>query len=632
MTTVSMSKSLDILRKYWGFEHFRPAQEPIVQDAINGFDTLALLPTGGGKSICFQVPGLAREGITVVISPLIALMQDQVQNLKKRGIKAACIVSGMGYREIDLILDNARFGGLDFLYTSPERIQSRFFIERFKLMTVGLIVVDEAHCISEWGHDFRPSFLKIKSLREYHPNTPIIAVTATATDRVRKDIIAHLELKNAKIHESSFERKNLIYSTYCTENKLNTIIKYCLSHSNETGIVYCQTRKSVKDVTRSLINSGIRAAAFHGGLNNLDRKQLLDHWLADQTRVIVATNAFGMGIDKPDVRYVMHYEFPSSLEAYFQEAGRAGRDGETALAIAVWNNTDLEQLRRNLSNQFPALETVKHCYRAMCSFLKIAIGSGKEETYPLDLRALTSAYNMEPTATYHSLKLLELNETISFSEHFFNPTKIKFIVGNKELYNFQIAHKKFLPLTTFLSRSYPGIFDLFFEIHEKELCQRLKINEIQLKQLLQELETYGIIDITWSTDLPTVTLLHERLPDDYLTISQEVYAKRKQFAEEKLTAAIQFLTGDTCRSQALLDYFGQTGTICGQCDVCKSREEKNINPEKAKEDLVTFLSNPRTLEDCVNHFQLSTSFIKSLLKSLMLEERIYLDQAGYHKK
>jgi ATP-dependent DNA helicase RecQ len=627
-----MSKSLEILRKYWGFDRFRPSQEPIVQDVINGFDTLALLPTGGGKSICFQVPGLAREGMTLVISPLIALMQDQVQNLKQRGIRAACIVSGMSFREIDLILDNARFGGLDFLYTSPERIQSRMFIERFKLMNVGLIVVDEAHCISEWGHDFRPSFLKIKSLREYHPSTPVIALTATATNRVREDILVQLELKNVKIHESSFERNNLTYTTYNTENKLNTIIKYCLSHSNVTGIIYCQTRKSVKDVTRSLINSGIQAAAFHGGLNNQDRKQLLDLWLKDNIRVIVATNAFGMGIDKPDVRYVLHYEFPSSLEAYFQEAGRAGRDRNPAKAIALWNEKDIQLLQKNLNDQFPPLDTIKHCYRAMCSFLKIAIGSGKDETYPLDLRSFTSAYDLDASATYHSLKLLEMNETISFSENFFNPTKVKFIVGNKELYNFQIAHQKFLPLTTILSRSYPGIFDLFFEIHEKELCQRLKINDSQLKQFLKELESYGIVDITWSTDLPTVTLLHERLPDDYLSISPEIYAKRKQHSQEKLTAAIDFLTKDNCRSQALLTYFGQTGKTCGVCDICKSKEEQTIDPNSAKEEIVSYLTEPKTLEDCVSHFQLSTAFVRNLLKSLLLEERIFLDERGYRKK
>jgi ATP-dependent DNA helicase RecQ len=627
-----MSKSLDILRKYWGFDKFRPAQEPIVQDAINGYDSIALLPTGGGKSICFQVPGIAREGITIVISPLIALMQDQVENLNKRGLRAACIISGMSYREIDLLLDNARFGGLDFLYTSPERIQSRLFIERFKLMSISLLVVDEAHCISEWGHDFRPSFLKIKTLREFHPSVPIIAVTATATMRVRQDIIDQLELKNVRIHEASFERKNLIYTTYKTDNKLNNIIRFCKSHSKFTGIVYCQTRKSVKDVTRALINSGVQAAAFHGGLNNNVRKLILDNWLNDRTRVIVATNAFGMGIDKPDVRYVIHCEFPSSLEAYYQEAGRAGRDGEAAKAITLWTEQDLILHRKSFEKQFPPIETIKHCYRALCSFLKVAIGSGRDETYPLDIKKFTSTYDVDPTSTFYSLKLLEMNGTLSFSESFFNPTKIKYIVGIKELYNFQIAHPKFLPFTTLLSRSYPGIFDLYFEIHEKELSQRLKLTETQLKQRLQELETFGIIDITWSTDLPTVTFLHERLPDDYLTISNEVYGLRKKNTEEKLAAVTDFLTQDKCRSLAILEYFGQTGLACGVCDHCIKKQEINLDQRKTKETLLNFLESAHSLDECAEHLHLSSIYTKNLLRSLILEEIVITENNLYRKK
>lgn len=632
MNYSDLSKSREILKKYWGFEEFRPAQEPIVQDVINGFDTLALLPTGGGKSICFQVPGLVREGITIVVSPLIALMQDQVQNLKKRGVRAACIVSGMSYREIDLILDNARFGGLDFLYTSPERIQSKLFFERFKLMQVGLIVVDEAHCISEWGHDFRPGFLKIKDLRTYHPHCPLIAVTATATSRVREDIIQQLELKNVKIHEASFERNNLTYTTYQTDNKINNIIKYCRSNAHEAGIVYCQTRKSVKETTRSLIQSGIHAAAFHGGLNNSERKLILEQWLSNQTKVIVATNAFGMGIDKPDVRFVLHFEFPSSLEAYYQEAGRAGRDLNEAKAVALWNTEDTHQLKEHLTQQFPPLEDVKHCYRAVCSFLKIAIGSGKDESYAFDLRKFTSSYAIDSTVAYHSLKILELNGTLSFSEHFFNPTKVKFITGNKELYNFQIAHQKFLPLTTLLSRSYPGIFDYFFEIQEKEISKRLKITESTLNNLLKELETYGIIDISWCSDLPTVTLLQERLPDDYLSISPEVYHHRKSIANEKLNAVLNYLQTDSCRSQTLLAYFGQTGKPCGKCDNCMKTQEKEINRSEAKKELFNYLSESKTIVECATHFHLSIPFIQGILKELLVDDLIHKQNDRYQVK
>ncbi|MCE2713361.1 MAG: ATP-dependent DNA helicase [Cryomorphaceae bacterium] len=535
-----MKKSVEILEKYWGFTSFRPSQSEIIDDSINGSDVLALLPTGGGKSICFQVPGLVREGITIVVSPLIALMQDQVTNLNKKGIRAKSIISGMSYREIDLILDNARFGGLDFLYTSPERIQSKLFIERCKRMSVGLIVVDEAHCISEWGHDFRPSFLQIKELRVHHPNVPIIALTATATQEVRNDIIKQLQLKNPKIHEASFERKNLTYNCYKTDNKINKITEYCKKHPEYSGIVYCQTRKSVKELAYHLSQNGLKTSAYHGGMNSEERSIVLTDWLNSTTKIIVATNAFGMGIDKPDVRYVLHYEFPMSLEAYFQEAGRAGRDGIDSESISYWNDNDLNELQRNVENRFPDKNAVLHCYRALCSFLKVAIGSGKDETYPLDLRAFTKAYDLDPSVTYNSLKILEMNQDISFSEGFFCPTKVKFLIGNKELYNFQLSHEKFTGITTMLSRSYPGIFDHFYEINENELIKRLSLQKHSFKALLRELETYGVIEISWATDSPTVTFLHERLPDVYLSLSPYIYTHRKEKAFQRFESVSEY--------------------------------------------------------------------------------------------
>jgi len=535
-----LKKSVEILEKYWGFTSFRPSQSEIIDDSINGSDVLALLPTGGGKSICFQVPGLVREGITIVVSPLIALMQDQVTNLNKKGIRAKSIISGMSYREIDLILDNARFGGLDFLYTSPERIQSKLFIERCKRMSVGLIVVDEAHCISEWGHDFRPSFLQIKELRVHHPNVPIIALTATATQEVRNDIIKQLQLKNPKIHEASFERKNLTYNCYKTDNKINKITEYCKKHPEYSGIVYCQTRKSVKELAYHLSQNGLKTSAYHGGMNSEERSIVLTDWLNSTTKIIVATNAFGMGIDKPDVRYVLHYEFPMSLEAYFQEAGRAGRDGIDSESISYWNDNDLNELQRNVENRFPDKNAVLHCYRALCSFLKVAIGSGKDETYPLDLRAFTKAYDLDPSVTYNSLKILEMNQDISFSEGFFCPTKVKFLIGNKELYNFQLSHEKFTGITTMLSRSYPGIFDHFYEINENELIKRLSLQKHSFKALLRELETYGVIEISWATDSPTVTFLHERLPDVYLSLSPYIYTHRKEKAFQRFESVSEY--------------------------------------------------------------------------------------------
>jgi ATP-dependent DNA helicase RecQ len=617
-----MDKSREIVKKYWGFDRFRPMQEEIVDAVIYGHDTLALLPTGGGKSLCFQVPGIAREGITLVISPLIALMQDQVANLQSKGIRAKSIISGMSHREMDITLDNARFGGLDFLYTSPERIQSKLFMERFKGMNVGLIVVDEAHCISEWGHDFRPAFKEIYKLREIHPDVPIIALTATATDKVRADILKQLQLKSPKIFEASFERSNLSYETQESENKLVAIVNYCKSHDDLCGIVYCQTRKSVKDVARILQANRISVGVYHGGMTKEDRQRMLKDWLNDKIKVMVSTNAFGMGIDKPDVRFVLHYEFPPTLEAYFQEAGRAGRDGKESRAIVFWEKQDLTALQERIKQQFPEITTIKTTYRAVCNFLKIAIGSGKDESYPFEIAKLCSAFQLNPLQAYNSLKILEMNNDLVFSEGVFHPTKVKYAIGNKELYNFQIQHSKFLGLTTLLSRSYAGIFEQYFEIHEKEFCTRLAINTMELENQLKQLEKYGVLDISWKSSLPTVTLTHERLPDDYLSISAEVYTYRKQNAELKLEKALQFIELPICRSVQLLKYFGQESEPCGKCDVCKNNSKTTYRTKELKEILMPFLQNMQTIEDCTDKTNASSEQIKKALKELILEEKI----------
>jgi ATP-dependent DNA helicase RecQ len=617
-----MEKSRDILKKFWGYDQFRPLQEDIVDDVIYGHDTLALLPTGGGKSICFQVPGIAREGITIVVSPLIALMQDQVNNLNSRGIRAKSIISGMSYREIDITLDNARFGGLDFLYTSPERLQSKLFIERFKLMNVGLIVVDEAHCISEWGHDFRPSFKEIYKLREHHPEVPIIALTATATSRVQEDIIKQLRLKNPKIHEASFERNNLSYECCKTDNKLSKILNHCVSNADQCGIVYCQTRKSVKEVARLLHANKISVGIYHGGMTKEDRDLMLNDWLKNKIKVMVATNAFGMGIDKPDVRYVLHYEFPPTLEAYFQEAGRAGRDGNPSRTIVFWEDRDITSLNERIDNQFPPSSLVKQTYRALCNHLKIAIGSGKDETYHFEIKRLCDAFQLNPLHAFNSLKILEMNGDLVFSEGVFHPTKVKFAIGNRELYNFQIQHSKFVGLITLLSRSYPGIFDQYFEIHEKEFSKRLKFSENELKIQLQQLEKYGVLDVSWSSSLPTVTLSHERLPDDYLSLSEEVYTARKEHAHQKLKAAIDFLIVNECRSVQLLRYFGQASQACGKCDVCREHNVTHYETKALKELLLDALTNMQTLDDLKEKSNASEEEIRSVLRELMLDEKV----------
>ena len=624
-----MKKSIEILKKYWDFDAFRLSQESIIDDAIYGHDVLALLPTGGGKSICFQVPGLAREGITVVISPLIALMQDQVQNLVSKGIRAKAITSGMTYREIDILLDNARFGGIDFLYTSPERIQSALFQERFKLMRISLLVVDEAHCISEWGHDFRPSFRLISRLRELQPTIPVMALTATATSKVKKDIAEQLKLKNPKIHESSFERKNLSYEVYKSENKTNNLLNFIKNFQNKSGIVYCQTRKSVKDFARVLLSNNIRCGIYHGGLDREERSKMLNGWMGNDFQLMVATNAFGMGIDKPDVRFVAHFEFPPSIEAYYQEAGRAGRDGLNSRTAVFFEDQDIIDLENRLSAQFPPIETVKTTYRALCSFLKVAIGSGENETYPIDLSLFCQTYKLEMNQTFNSLKILESNGDIQLNENAFQETTLQWNVSNLELYNFQIKYENFRPLISVILRNFTSSFEEHVPLKTHRLLDQVKLTRKEIDLQLKSLEKYGIADIIWQNDLPKITFLHERLPDDYLQLYPEAYQNKKSYATHKLQAAISYLRTDTCRSQQLISYFGQESTTCGICDVCQSSKRKEGEFKLLNEALIDLLREKKSLQEIEIAFGINNDQVKIILRLMLHENKIQFKEGFY---
>lgn len=623
-----MKKSQEILEHFWGFNKFRPLQEEIIDSAIYGHDTLALLPTGGGKSLCFQIPGIAREGLTLVISPLIALMQDQVKNLKNRGIQAQAIYSGMSYREIDILLDNAAYGGIDFLYVSPERIQTRLFIERLKKMQVGLLVVDEAHCISEWGHDFRPAYTQISQLREIHPNVPVIALTATATKRVQDDIEKQLNLKSPKVFQGAFERKNLQFRIHKTENKLEYILNYIEKKPDVSGIIYCQTRKSVKNVARTLHSHNISVGIYHGGMNQVDRLTMMSDWEKSKRKVMVATNAFGMGIDKGDVRFVLHFEPPNNIEAYYQEAGRAGRDEHPAEAILLYCEYDFKRLRENVESQFPKIEEVKTVNRALFSHLQIAIGSGNEETYHFNIRIISEKFKIPVQKIYYSLKLLELNGDLQFSESVFHPTKVKLAIGNKELYAFQIRNERFSPLITLMSRSYPGIFQLFFELDENQFCKRLNINRRQLKSQLEELEKMGVCDVSWESSEPTVTLRHERLPDDYLRLDNSIYLNRKKLASERLEAIYKYATSPTCRSLALLHYFGQPTEKCGVCDICTLELNKRNKVEVEKE-MMLFLSEAKSFGELSDQLKVDKDTLKYLIRKNLLDETLSIEDDKY---
>lgn len=627
-----MEQSRNILKKYWGFDQFRPLQEDIVDAVIYGNDTLALLPTGGGKSICFQVPGMAREGICIVISPLIALMEDQVEQLNRRGIRARAITSAMTYREIDITLDNARFGGLDFLYTSPERIQTVLFIERFKQMNVGLIVVDEAHCISEWGHDFRPPYRKISALRAIHPKVPIIALTATATQSVKEDILNQLELKDPKLFEGAFQRPNISYEIYPVSNKVDAILKTVKRFEGFCGIIYCQRRKSVKEVANWLISQGNRVGIYHGGMDSKSRSDMMRAWINDDLHVMVATNAFGMGIDKPNVRFVAHYEFPNNPEAYFQEAGRAGRDGLESRTFVFYELRDVQETEKMVVAQFPPIPLIKNTYAALCNYLKLAIGSGEGETFPIDIKTFTDHFKLNILETYQALKILESNGNIQFTESVFHPTKVKFAVGNTVLYSFQISHEKVSNLITLLSRSYSGIFDQYFQINEFEFCKRLKISAADLDKQLKFLEQNGILDISWKTDLPLVTFLKPRIADSNFSLNTEIYHSRKKTSLDRWNEMKNLLTLPVCRSQYLINYFGQDSDPCGKCDYCLALKKENYTLEEVSHQIENILDEPKMWDEIqtkLKHVQ-ETQILRGI-HWLIQEERIVFETPFYKK-
>lgn len=607
-------QALSLLQKHWGFAAFRPSQVPIVKAALEGKDALALLPTGGGKSICFQVPGLQREGLCLVISPLIALMQDQVENLQKRGLRAKAITSGLSYREIDQILDNARFGGLDFLYTSPERIQSALFIERFKRMKISLLVIDEAHCISEWGHDFRPAFRHIEKLRKIQPDIPVLALTATATKVVQQDILKQLGMPTALLLEGDFTRPNLRYRVQQVEQKPEEIVAIC-KREDGTGIVYCQTRKSVKEIALVLHNNGVRVGIYHGGLNAEQRRTSLNSWLNNHTQIMVATNAFGMGIDKPDVRFVLHYEIPTSPEAYFQEAGRGGRDGQDAYALLLYGPQDFQKMQRQIDLTFPSSERVTFVYRAVCNYLKIAVGAGKDESYDFDLKHFCRTFELPENEVYYALKLLEQNGNLTLSDGFYQPTRLHFIVNNEVLYNFQVQNEAYYQLCTTLVRSYPGIFEHMIVLHEHKLIQRLKTTEARFYEQLLFMQKNGIIELKMKSTLPQLYFNQERLPESYFQLKPSIYLERKQAAQQKLDAMLNYCKVSICRAQQLINYFGQNSNPCGQCDVCKSALLNLTN-------LLHFLNEPKSLQELQNHFECAKSDLEVLIRPHLLTEKI----------
>lgn len=568
----------EILLKYWGYSAFRPLQEDIINSVLQGKDTLALMPTGGGKSLCFQVPAMAKEGVCLVISPLIALMKDQVHNLKKRGIIASAIFSGMNKREIDIVLENCIHGKTKFLYLSPERLTTEIFRERVKSMKVSLLAVDEAHCISQWGYDFRPPYLQIAELRELLPDIPILALTATATEEVKKDIQQKLKFKNENVFQKSFERKNLSYAVLYEEGKLNKMADI-FQKVKGSGIVYVRNRKKTKEIAEHLQRKKIVADFYHAGLDAKIRSDKQDRWINNKTRIMVCTNAFGMGIDKPDVRVVVHLDLPESLEAYYQEAGRAGRDEKKSYAVLFYTDSDKFELERKLKENFSPIEEIKQVYQALGNYFQIAIGAGAGESFDFEIADFCNTYKFKPSLVFNSIKILEQNNLIATTDSVFIPSRAMLTVNKNELYQFELENKKFEPIIKVILRSYEGVFENFTPINETELARILKTEKTEVADLLHKLHEYGIIHYAPVKNKPQIVFLLPREDKKYLNINKEFLEERKKVYEKKIKSVIRFSSEKTiCRSSMLLEYFGEKNiSHCRICDVCLKRNKLELN-------------------------------------------------------
>ena len=621
-----MKRFEQILIKYWGYPEFRPLQLDIIRSVDDGKDTLGLMPTGGGKSITFQVFSLSKPGICIVITPLIALMKDQVENLNKKGIKALAVHSGMSPREIKLTLDNAVWGDYKFLYVSPERLNSERFLERFRQMNINLLTVDEAHCISQWGYDFRPSYLNIAEVRSWLKDVPVLALTATATPKVADDIQEKLLFREKNLLKVSFERENLSYLVRQVEDK-NAYLLRTLQKTKGSGIIYVRSRKATREVAEELRRNDIGADYYHAGLSNLVRNKRQDDWLEGKNRVIVATNAFGMGIDKPDVRFVIHIDAPDSLEAYYQEAGRAGRDGKKSAAVLLFNNTDKVKLKKHVSVAFPEIANIKRIYDALCNFFQIAIGFGKGMTYEFSLQSFAQAYKFQQAMVYNSLKILQREGYLEFTEEVDNPSRLSFVVSRDELYKFQVANADFDNFIKLILRSYTGLFSGYVAIDEELLAKRAGIEHDVVYNFLKHLRKSNIIDYIPRSRTPFIYFSKERIGIERLKISKENYTVRKKDYAERIEAVIHYATSSSiCRSQILLLYFGEEDSApCGTCDVCRAMEQLQVTTFEFKtigEKIQKILTNPCKMEDLVFQLKGEPEKMRKVLKWYLDNQKV----------
>ncbi len=596
--------ALETLKEYWGYDSFRPKQEEIVSSALDGKDVLAILPTGGGKSVCFQVPAMMREGIAVVVTPLIALMKDQVQNLNDRGIKALCVNAGMGRREVELTLNNAVYGDFKFLYVSPERLRTRLFQSYVMEMNVSYIVVDEAHCISQWGYDFRPDYLEIGRLREL-VDAPVIALTATATPKVAEDIMERLGFREKCLIKSGFERPNLSYIVRYCEDKLGQLLNICSSVAG-TGIVYVRNRKKTEELASFLASQGISSSFYHAGLGPQVRALRQEQWKKGEVRVMACTNAFGMGIDKPDVRFVVHFDLPDSPEAYFQEAGRGGRDGKRSFAVLLWNNTDIKRLKQISTVSFPSLEYVEDIYHKVHAYCNVPYDTGEGRQLKFDLDEFCRHFKLQRASAYYAVVYLERTGHWTFSEDVDIQTRVQICVERNQLYELDFENHQMVALLEVLMRKYTGLFSFPVSIDEEYVASLVGTNVPGLRQLLYKLSLEHVIRYVPADHSTVLFLHHDRLRPKNIDLDPERYVLLKQAFMDRMTRMTDYVgQQDVCRSSYLLEYFGQTESDdCGTCDVC--RDKASVRRTDISSEIKSFIneemSGRYTLDDVLRRF------------------------------
>lgn len=614
-----------ILKQYWGYDRFRPLQKEIINSILAGNDTLGLMPTGGGKSLTFQVPAMALEGVCIVITPLIALMKDQKDNLKDRGIKATAIYSGMTREEIIIALENCIYGNYKFLYISPERLTSELFIAKLKALKVSILVVDESHCIAQWGYDFRPSYLKIADIRTLLPNTPVLALTATATPEVAKEIQANLKFKKENLFQKSFDRSNLCYVVRHTDNKQYELLKI-IQKVPSTGIIYVRSRKRTKEIADFLTENQISADYYHAGLSMETKERKQELWKSGATRIIVSTNAFGMGIDKADVRIVIHIDLPVSPEEYYQEAGRAGRDEQKAYAVALYAGSDQTKLRKQITDQFPERAYIRKVYGCLGNFYQIAIGAGFEAVFDFDLGRFCSAYKLSITTAHHSLKLLQQAGYIEYHEDTDSLSRLLFTTPRDELYRLKEFDPNTTKLINTILRSYTGLFADYIFIREELLMQRTALSRQQVYESLLMLTRQHVLHYIPAKKGPLIIYSQSRIEEQYLEIPKSVYEERKLRLTKRVDSMIAYATStDRCRTRILLNYFGEhMREDCGRCDICLSRKNKQLTQQLFEEIQAAIYdqleASPQTLDQLLLLLDYDETHVVEVIRFLIDEQ------------